>query len=130
MIEILKTHGAVIAAFLSFLATAFAAYATWQGPRSAAAYAEQLRKLTEAESQKNYAKRFVFYSLMQERAATYTPEAVKVLNSIDVVFHDSRDVREAWSSLFTTFDSAHNIPLHIRNEKMTTLLRLMAAILE
>lgn len=127
MMQFLLDHPEAIAAFLSLLTAGFAAYATWQGPKSAAAYAEELRRRSELEDQRANARRNVFFTLMQERATTTSIEAVKALNSIDIVFHDSREVREAWSSLFATFLPNNRLPPHVQSERLVHLLRTMAA---
>ena len=115
----------VIAAVASAIATAFAAFATWHAPRSAAKLAETLRRGAERSDQRQRYKLHLFATLMQERAAIYTENAVRVLNTIDVVFHDSRPVREAWAELFLVF-SMNPIPPHVLDERLRKLLIAMA----
>jgi hypothetical protein len=62
---------------------------------------------------------------MQERAAIYSENGVGALNLIDVVFYDSREVREAWAELFLTF-SLNPIPAHLLDERLRKLLTAMA----
>lgn len=115
-----------ITAFLSFLAAAFAAYATWRAPISAAEHGENLRQRGTKEAHSQQLKFYVFSTLMQERAFLATSDAVKALNLIDVVFHDSREVREAWAELFIAFDRSKSIPNHVTEERQRKLLRAMA----
>lgn len=111
---------------MSALATAFAAYATWMGPRSAAKLAERLRREGEAAYEQRRMKLFVFTTLMQERAIFVSSDAVRALNLIDVVFKDAIAVREAWAELFLAFDTKNNIPSHVQEERFRHLLREMA----
>ena len=87
----------VLAAWFSALATLFAAYAALRGPISAAEAAELMREKSERASEQRRQKLNVFTTLMQERAAYYSLEAVKSFNLIDVVFNESRSVRDSWS---------------------------------
>ena len=70
-----------------------------------------------------------FQLLMQWRAAVYLEQPVRVLNSIDVLFADVREVREAWSDLYQSYsDSRLSTPegSHIRQEKLERLLETMS----
>lgn len=116
----------VIAAFLSAVATALAAFATWRGPRSAAKLAEELRRESDKQNEAKRLKLFVFTSLMQERAYLASSEAVRALNLIDVVFHESREVRESWADLFLAFNPERQVPTHATEERVRRLLRAMA----
>ena len=122
----LLDHPEVVAAFLSAVATLFAAIAAWRGPKSAAKLAEALRRESEKQNEAKRLKLFIFTSLMQERAYLASTEAVRALNLIDVVFHDSRDVREAWSDLFLAFNPDHQVPRHAVEERVRRLLRATA----
>ncbi|HXT09833.1 MAG TPA: DUF6680 family protein [Roseiarcus sp.] len=113
------------AAFFSALATAFAAFATWYAPRAAAKLAESLRRDAEKSQERQRNKLHVFASLMQERSAIYSEAGVRALNIIDVVFHDSRPVREAWAELFLAF-SLKPLPDHVLEERLRKLLAAMA----
>lgn len=117
----------VVAAFFSAIATALAAIATWRGPIQAARLAEELRQKAAAEEEKRRLKVQVFTSLMAHRAAFFVEEAVRNLNLIDVVFHDSRAVRDAWANLFASFDGAKKIPEHVQDERFDKLLNTMAS---
>ena len=113
-------------AVLMFFATAFAAYATWRAPRSAAELAEQLRQASEKEIERRRHKLQVFAMLMQDRNSFATRDGVRSLNLIDVIYHDCPAVREAWSELFLTFDAARGIPSHVQDERLRKLLLAMA----
>lgn len=115
------------AAFFSAVATAFAAFATLRGPRSAAKLAEHMRQDSEKTNEIRRLKLFVFTTLMQERAAYYTPEAVKAFNLIDVVFIKSRAVRDAWSEFISAMDENNRVPEHSQRETFRKLLTAMAA---
>ncbi len=126
MFEFAGQNPSVIAAFLSAIATIFAALAAWRGPKSAASLAEKLRQNNEKENEKRRMKLFIFTTLMQERASLASRDSVRVLNLIDVVFNESREIREAWSELFITFDPARKIPDHIQEDRLRALLQEMA----
>lgn len=106
----------------STLATGFAAWAAWKSPLRAADFAEQLRRDGERQSHKLQ----VFSTLMQERASIYSENGVRALNLIDVVFCDSREVREAWAELFLSYQAKNNIPPHGQQERLRKLLAAMA----
>jgi hypothetical protein len=127
MTAFLNQNGATFAAFLSFLATLFAAYATWRGPRSAAELAEQLRANSERDSERRRMKIQVFSTLLQERATIHSAESVRMLNSIDFVFSDSPRVRDAWADLYSTFLPTVPPPPQLRDEKIMSLLKEMVA---
>ena len=114
------------AAAFSAIATALAAFATWSAPRAAAKLAESLRRDAERGEERQRNKLHVFATLMQERAAIYSEAGVRALNTIDVVFHNSRAVREAWAELFLTF-SLDPIPTHVLEERLRKLLAAMAS---
>jgi hypothetical protein len=116
----------LIAASCSMLATAFAAYAAWKAPTSAATLAEKLRREAEQSGEKRKSKINLFTTLMQERAAIYSVDGVRALNLVDVVFNDSLDVREAWADLFSSFDTTNNVPQHAQQERLRKLLAAMA----
>ena len=115
----------LIAAVFSAIATAFAAFATWQAPRAAAKLAEELRRDSEHANERRRSKLDVFAKLMQERAAIWSATGVGALNLVDIVFHDSREVREAWAELFLTF-SVKPLPPHLLEERLRRLLVAMA----
>jgi hypothetical protein len=113
-------------AALTTIAAGFAAFATWRAPRSAAELAESMRRSSERDTERRRHKLHVFASLMQERASIASVEGVRALNLIDVIFHDCRQVREAWAELYLTFDSMQKIPSHVQDERLRKLLAAMA----
>lgn len=119
----------IIAVLTAFTAVA-AAIATWRAPISAAELAERLRQAADRENDRRRHKLHVFATLMQERASIASLEGVRALNLIDVVFHDCREVREAWAELFLSYDSARKLPSHIQEERLRKLLLEMAKIVE
>jgi hypothetical protein len=126
MIDYIIAHPEVIAALLSAVATAFAAFATWIGPRSAAKLAESLRRDGSSAEERHRLKLWVFTVVMQERAQIWSRDAVRALNLIDVVFKDSKDVREAWAELYLAYNEKKQIPAHVQEERLRALLRTMA----
>src|ERR1700676_3565206 len=93
----------LLTAIFSAIATLFAAIATWSAPITAAKLAENLRRGSERDDERRRQKLSVFTTLMQERAQIHSESGVRALNVIDVVFNESREVREAWSELFLVF---------------------------
>ncbi len=116
---------ALAAAIFSAIATGLAAFATWHAPRAAAKLAEALRRESERSQERQKNKLNVFSMLMQERSAVYSENGVRALNLIDVVFNDSRTVREAWAELFLIF-STNPMPPHVLEERLRKLLIAMA----
>lgn len=116
----------VIAAFLSFLTTVFAAYATWKGPVNAAKLAETMRKDAEQKSEVRRLKNLVFYSLMQERSTLYSIDGVRALNLIDVAFIDNKEVRECWVDLHSSFNASNNLNQFSQDERLKALLKAIA----
>jgi hypothetical protein len=115
---------ALAAAIFSAIATVFAALATWRAPLAAAQLAEKLRQSNDRESEKKRYKLLVFANLMQERASIWSDVAVRSLNHIDIIFSDSREVRDAWSDLYNALTA--NLPLHVIRDRLTKLLTTMA----
>jgi hypothetical protein len=62
---------------------------------------------------------------MHERAAIYSENGVRALNIVDVVFNDSREVRDAWAELFRIF-SVNPIQHLVLEERLHRLLVAMA----
>jgi len=116
---------AVIAAGLSAVAAIAAAVATWRAPLSAAKMAETLRRAGDIAQDVRRFKLNVFTTVMQERAAIYSDDAVRALNSIDVAFAHSTPVREAWAELFQALNTP-NVPPHVMDERIRKLLREMS----
>lgn len=125
MIEYFTQNPATLSAFLSAVATLLAAFATWQGPRSAATLAEKIRKDAERENERRRMKLQVFSTLMQERATIASLDSVRMLNSIDFVFSDSPRVREAWADLFSIFHTTDIPHPQLREEKLRILIKEM-----
>ena len=115
----------LMAAFFSALATGLAAWATWRAPRAAAKLAEELRRQGDRNQEHQKNKLHVFAMLLQERAAIYSENGVRALNLVDVVFNDSREVRDAWAELFQIF-LTDPIPPHVLEERLRKLLVAMA----
>jgi hypothetical protein len=116
---------ALSAAIFSALATGLAALATWRAPQSAAELAESLRRDAERAAERRRLRFEIFATLMQERAAIYTEDAVRALNSIDLAFSDSNTVRDAWAELFLIFNESP-LPSHALEERLRKLLVAMA----
>ena len=117
---------ALIAAIFSGIATGLAAYATWQSPLAAAKLAETMRREAEQAERRHANKMELFTTLMQERAAIYSESGVRALNLIDVVFNESREVRDAWAELLLSFDPSSNTPPAVQQERLRRLLGVMA----
>jgi hypothetical protein len=115
----------IITILTAFTAIA-AAFATWRGPISAAELADRLKQSSDRDTERRRHKLHVFATLMQERASIASLEGVRALNLIDVIFHDSREVREAWAELFLSYDSARKLPPHVQEERLRKLLLTMA----
>jgi hypothetical protein len=115
----------MVTAVFSAIATALAAIATWRAPAAAARLAETLRRDAERQDERQRQKLSVFATLMQERAQIYSDSGVRALNLIDVVFNESRDVREAWSELFLAFQMKPLVK-HVMDERLRKLLGAIA----
>lgn len=124
MTDSVATQLTLAIAIFSAIATALAAIATWRAPTAAAKLAESLRRDAEHDHERQRQKVAIFSTLMQERARIYSEESVRALNLIDVVFNESRDVREAWSELYLAFGMTP-LQQHVIDER---LRRLLAAI--
>jgi hypothetical protein len=68
----------------------------------------------------------VLTTLMQERASVGSAEAVRALNSIDIIFKDSKPVRDAWANLYQSFDPQKAMPPHVHEERLRALLQAIA----
>jgi hypothetical protein len=117
---------ALIAAIFSAMATGLAAWATWRAPIAAARLAERLRRDAERHQERQRRKLEVFSTLMQERAAIYSENGVRALNTIDVVFSDSRAVRSAWALFYHDVDPRNSVPAHAQAEHLRQLLEAIA----
>ena len=110
---------------ISLLAVAISvgsAWVAWKAPQAAAQLAEDLR----SASARVDLKRSLFLTLMQERAAPFTPEAVKAFNAIDVVFVDAPTVRERWAMYLKSKDLRQRVPPAMVQQRLTELLAAMA----
>jgi hypothetical protein len=116
---------ALLTATFSAIATALAALAAWRAPTAAARLAESLRRDAERYDERQRRKLSVFATLMQERAQIYSDNGVQALNLIDVVFNESRQVREAWSELFLAFQMKPLLQ-HVIDERLRKLLGAIA----
>lgn len=116
---------ALWAAIFSAVATALAAIATWRAPLSAATLAETLRRDAERHDQLHKRKLAVLIALMQERGRINSDEGVRALNSIDIVFADSREVRETWAELLLAFNM-QPVVMHVIEERLRRLLAAIA----
>jgi hypothetical protein len=116
---------ALLTAVFSAIATALAALATWRAPMSAAKLAERLRRDGEQGAERQKQKMWVFSMLMQERAQIHSDNGVRALNLIDVVFNDSREVRDAWSDLYGAFEMRPLVQ-HLIDERLRKLLSAIA----
>lgn len=122
----IQAYGAITTAFLSFIAAALAAVATYRAPILAAAVADHLRSRSERENELRRMRLLVFFTLMQERATLASPQSVQMLNAIDAVFHDCGPVREAWADLYHAFGRLNDTPSTVVDDKHRELLRQMA----
>ena len=64
---------------------------------------------------------YIFATLMGARKSVYSSEVVTAFNLIDVVFHNCREVREAWAELLNAYmDERHNNPhgAALRDDKL------------
>jgi len=115
---------------ISLLALAISiatALATWWAPQIAARLAEGLRSAASRTERREDLKRWVFMTLMQQRATPFTLEAVQAFNSIDVVFADAHAVRDKWAAYFKSMDRNQQVPPHTQRQQLIELLAAMAA---
>lgn len=99
-----------------------AVWATLRAPRNAALIAENIRKQTEQELREKNVKLFNFYTLMQHRAMPYADAAVQQLNMVDVIYHDQKEIRDAWHSYFSSLDRNNNIEQGEQRRRLSRLL--------
>lgn len=92
------------AAIATFLAACVAVWATFRAPRLAAEFAESLRAMSQKREEERRLKLWIFSMLMQHRRSIAHNDAVSALNLIDVVYRDSKDVRDAWRSFLKATD--------------------------
>ncbi len=77
------------------------------------------RKLND-EQQKDNAKRSLFLTLFAYRGSPVHIDFVKALNQIDIVFHDTPTVLQAWQNYYTSV----GIQNQVNEEKIWELLRV------
>ena len=123
---VLQIESATWAAIFSAIATLFAAIATWRGPRSAAKLAEQMRRESEKSNEKRRLKLWIFTTLMQERTAYYSVDAVQAFNLIDVVYNENRKVRDLWADFISAMDQNNAVPDHAKRDTFRKLLSAMS----
>jgi hypothetical protein len=85
-----------LAGFATFGAACVAVKASYDAPRRAAEFAENLRQETQKSERDRNLQMLVFTNLMQFRAQILNPTAVASLNVIEVAFREHKEVREAW----------------------------------
>jgi hypothetical protein len=112
---------------LALIISIAAAVVTWKAPQIAARLAEGLRSAGARIERRDDLKRWVFMTLMQQRATPFTQEAVQAFNIIDVVFHDAQAVRDKWALYFRSMDASQQVPQHTQRQQLTDLLAAMAA---
>lgn len=84
-----------LATVFAAVAAGFSAWAAILGPRKVAEEAERIRKRNEARD----LKLRIFGQILSDRPTLSRIETVRNLNVIDVVYRDSRTVRDAWADL-------------------------------
>jgi len=122
MVDFLNSYGILISTGMAALAAIFSAFAAWKAPKWAAKSAAEYQQIEE----KLRLRRFVLFTLMQERERMYTPSAVQAYNSIDIVFHDQKKVREAWADLYHALRGGTP---ELQAEKNRVLIREMAIVM-
>jgi len=85
-----------------------------------------MRRDAEQTAEKRRTKLSVFGQLMEQRAAWYSERAVQAFNLIDIIFIESRAVRDAWAEFFASLDENKGIPEHEKNRRFRALLLTMA----
>lgn len=93
-----------VAAVATFLAALAAVWATFRAPKLAAEFAENLRAASQKQEEERRLKLWIFTTLMQYRRSIISHDAVSALNLIDVVYRDSKEVRDAWRSFLKATD--------------------------
>ena len=83
----------------------------------------------ERRRERERLKLLVFGTLIQTRHDPVSPEAVKHLNLIDLIFADDRGVRDAWSQYYAVLSDGrlqNDAGFAIRDDRKVNLLRVMA----
>ncbi len=115
-----------LAAVFSAMAAGLTVWATLRGPENAAKLSEDLRQSSEQQEQKRRSKLAIFATLMQNRHAYNLPDAVAAFNLIDLVFMESRPVREAWASFHESLDGKNGATDLEKKNRLRGLLTQMA----
>lgn len=118
----------VVGALASAVAAGCAAFAAWVGPVRAAQVAETLRQKHYDESEERRVKLHVFASLLQDRRNWLSSlEGVRALNTVDLAFRKSPEVREAWARYQQTLlNGGALFPDHEKEHREDSLLAEMA----
>jgi hypothetical protein len=90
----------IVISLIALIISIASVLATWKAPQIAARLAEGLRSAASRAD----LKRWVFMTLMQQRATPFTPEAVQAFNVIDAVFVDAHAVRDRWAVYLNSMD--------------------------
>jgi hypothetical protein len=92
----------------TFVAAIVAVRASFDAPKLAAAFSENLRRQSQMEDRKNISKMEIFTTLMKHRATIAYEPSVNAPNLIPVIFNDDKDVLDALDKFL---NCAGNIPL-------------------
>lgn len=114
-----------IAASASAVAAICSVVVTFFAPMKAAEKAERLRIENDRSQQLKAQKLFIFYELMKARGVQITRESVAAMNLIDLVFLDSKSVKDAWADLYSAY-SARGDVLPLASDKLKNLLKEIA----
>jgi hypothetical protein len=114
-----------VAGIGTFGAAMVAVWATFRAPKSAAAFAEDLRAQSTQVEEARRLKLWVFATLMQYRGQLLNSQNVGALNSIDVVFRESREVRDAWRHFMAEANNS-SFSSDRLNERYAAIIEKMA----
>lgn len=84
-----------VAAVATFLAACVAVWASFQAPKLAAQFAEQLRSKSITSDELRRQKYIIFVTLLENRSHIAAANCVSALNLIDLIFVDDKEVRSA-----------------------------------
>lgn len=116
-----------IAAVASAVAAIAAAWAAYYGPVRAAAKAEELRQKTDSENEERRVKLSVYANLLGDRRQwLFSLDSIRSLNTIDLAFRNSTEVREAWAHYQLVLTNGGAYPEHEIEKREDTLLAEMA----
>lgn len=94
--ELASWAQAVFSAF-TFAAACVAVKASYDAPKKAAEFAEELRAKSQTGDERRRVKLSVLATLLQHRATFEYAEAVNALNMITIAFVDDQEVRDAYT---------------------------------